>query len=158
MRPRNFCFCPINCKKIDLRQVGHSSIFVVLSTLILIYTGSLYKRVRVAACILMSLLTALVLTVAGGDVYKLTEKSKNVLQLLWAQECHTEFDYGDKLGFMHVSKTQAWKPRQEANKSTPESLFLPVSGLGKRLRSDWSWWVWQLTVGLSLLNTQESVF
>lgn len=136
MRPRNFCFCPINCKKIDLRQVGHSSIFVVLSTLILIYTSSLYKRVRVAACILMSLLTALVPTVAGGDVYKLTEKSKNVLQLLWAQECHTEFDYGDKLGFMHVSKTQAWKPRQEVNKSTPESLFLPVSGLGKRLRSD----------------------
>ena len=158
MRPRNFCFCPINCKKIDLRQVGHSSIFVVLSALILIYTSSLYKRVRVAAYMLLSLLMAFVFTVDGGYVYKLTEKGKNVLQLLWAQECHTEFDYGDKLGFMHVSKTQAWKPRQEANKSTPESLFLPVSGLGKLLRSDWSWWVWQLTVGLSLLNTQESVF
>jgi hypothetical protein len=56
-----------------------------------------------------------------------------VLQICheWAQECHTEFDYGDKLGFLHVYKPKRGRPSKKKKRS-PRRLALPIAGLGKR--------------------------
>ena len=49
----------------------------------------------------------------------------------WAQECHTEFDYGDKLGFLHIHKSKSGRPKKK-KKRGPRRLTLPIAGLGKR--------------------------
>jgi hypothetical protein len=60
-----------------------------------------------------------------SDVDKNTQKLKNVLQVChgWAQECHTEFDYGDKLGFMHINNpkhgrlSKKWKKKKKSKEA-----------------------------------------
>jgi hypothetical protein len=57
-----------------------------------------------------------------------------VLQICheWAQECHTEFDYGDKLGFLHVHKSKRELLKKKKKQSSRRGT-LPTAGLGKRL-------------------------
>jgi hypothetical protein len=68
--------------------------------LFLIYTSSLYKKIKKADVHVIGLVDDITIYIGSRDVDKNTEKLKNVLQVChdWAQECHTEFDYGDKLG------------------------------------------------------------
>jgi hypothetical protein len=69
----------------------------------------------------------------GRYINKNTATLSKMLQICheWAQECHIEFDYGDKLGFLHIYKPKRGRPNKK-KKRGPRRLTLPIAGLGKR--------------------------
>ena len=100
--------------------------------LFLIYTSPLYEKIREADAYAIGFIDDITIYVGGRNVDRNTEKLSTVLQIChnWASEYHTEFDYGDKLGFLHIYKRKRGRPKKK--KKAPRKLTLPISGLGKR--------------------------
>ena len=101
--------------------------------LFLIYTSSLYLKIKEAGAHVVGFIDDITIYKGGRDVDKNTATLSRVLQICheWAQECHTEFDYGDKLGFLHIHKPKRGRPKKK-KKRGPRRLTLPIAGLGKR--------------------------
>ena len=101
--------------------------------LFLIYTSSLYRKIKEAGAHVVSFIDDITIYKGGKDVDKNTATLSRVLQICheWAQECHTEFDYDDKLGFLHIHKPKRGRPKKK-KKRGPRRLTLPIAGLGKR--------------------------
>ena len=101
--------------------------------LFLIYTGSLYRKIKETGAHVVGFIDDITIYKGGRDIDKNTATLSRVLQICheWAQECHTEFDYGDKLGFLHIYKSKSGRPKKK-KKRAPKRLTLPIAGLGKR--------------------------
>jgi hypothetical protein len=101
--------------------------------LFLIYTSSLYNNIREAGAHVVGFIDDSIIYKGGRDIDKKTATLSRVLQIChdWAQECHAEFDYGDKLGLMHINKLKRGRPSKKRKKN-PRRLILPVVGLSKR--------------------------
>jgi hypothetical protein len=100
--------------------------------LLLIYTSSLYNKIREAGAHVVGFIDDITIYKGGRDIDKNTATLSRVLQICpeWAQECHTEFDYGDKLGFLHAYKPKHGRPSKKKNRG-PRRLTLPIAGLSK---------------------------
>jgi hypothetical protein len=125
----------IDGKKTNPRQVdfGIPQGSPISPLMFLIYTSSQYKRIKEADLHVIGFIDDITIYPGRRDVDKKTEKLKNVLQVChdWAQECHTEFDNGDKLGFMHINKSKRSIPSKKRKKNL-RRLILPVVGLSRR--------------------------
>ena len=101
--------------------------------LFLIYTSSLYCKIKEAGAHVVGFIDDITIYKGGKDIDKNTATLIKMLQICheWAQECHTEFDYGDKLGFLHIHKSKRGRPKKK-KKRGPRRLTLPIAGLGKR--------------------------
>jgi hypothetical protein len=125
----------IDGKKTDPRQVD-SDIpqgSPVSPLLFLSYTSLLYKRIKKADVHVIGFVDDITIYTGSRDVDKNTEKLKNVLQVChdWAQECHTEFDCGDKLGLMHINNLKRGRQSKKQKKKS-RSFILLVVGLSRR--------------------------
>jgi hypothetical protein len=58
------------------------------------------------------------------DIDKNTATLSRVLEICheWAQECHNDFDYGDKLGFLHGYKPKRGRPSKKKKIGIQEDL------------------------------------
>ena len=125
----------IDGKKTEPRRVdsGIPQGSPISPLLFLIYTSSLYSEIRKAGAHVVGFIDDITIFTGGRDIDKNTATLSNVLQICheWAQKCHTEFDYGDKLGFLHVHKSKRGRPKKK-KKRGPRKLALPIAGLGKR--------------------------
>ena len=85
--------------------------------LFLIYTSSLYCKIRETGAHAVGFIDDITIYKGGKDVYKNTATLSRVLQICheWAQECHTKFVYGDKLGFLHIHKSKRGRPKKKKN-------------------------------------------
>ena len=101
--------------------------------LFLIYTSSLYRKIREAGAHVVGFIDDITIYKGGKDIDKNTATLGRVLHICheWAQECHTEFDYGDKLGFLHTHTSKRGRPKKK-KKRLPKRLTLPITGLDKR--------------------------
>jgi hypothetical protein len=72
-------------------------------------------KIREAGAHVVGFIDDITIYKSGMDIDKNTATLSRVLQICheWAQECHTEFDYGDKLGFLHVYKPKRGRPSKK---------------------------------------------
>lgn len=94
----------------------------------MICTNSLYNKIRETGAD-VGFIDNITIYKDDRDINKNTETLNNVLHICheWTQECYTEFDYGNKLGFLHVYKSK----RGRSKKRGSRRLMLLVTGLGK---------------------------
>ena len=99
----------------------------------LISKSSLYRKIREAGAHVVGFIDDITIYKGGEDIDKNTATLGRALHICheWAQECHTEFDYGDKLGFSHIHKSKRGRPKKK-KKQPPKRLTLPITGLDKR--------------------------
>lgn len=86
--------------------------------LILIYISSLYRKIREIGAHVVGFIDDITIYKGSRDIDNNIATLSRVLQICheWAQELHTEFGYGDKLGFLHVHKSKRGRPKKKKKK------------------------------------------
>lgn len=81
----------------------------VLPFLFLIHTSSLFNNIRETGAHIAAFIDDITIYKSGRDIDKGITMLSKLLQICheWYQDCHTEFDHSNKLGFVHAHKSKS---------------------------------------------------
>ena len=99
----------------------------------MICTNSLYNKIRETGAD-VGFIDNITIYKDDRDINKNTETLNNVLHICheWTQECYTEFDYGNKLGFLNFYKSK----RGRSKKKRFKKAYAIGYRFGQRVRSE----------------------
>lgn len=91
------------------------------------FTQVLHKIILEADAHFVDFIDDITIYKGSGNINRNTKTLSKVLQICheWAQECHTEFDYGDKLVFLHLHRSKHGQPEKKKIKMRSKATCAP---------------------------------